>query len=218
MNVTTLIPPTMLFRFAVPCRHDAKIGGDGPVELGTPCKIRGFGELDGAKPFADLRMAWNDQGIGFTLQVTGKKQAAWCRASRIEDSDGLSLFLDTRNTQNIHRASRFCHRFVFLPYGHGKQERDPLPYFLPINRARAIPTPVASDDLTLHAQQKKGGYSLQGFIPGSALTGFDPSEHQQLGFHFSVIDRELGWHTFSLGPEYPILEDPSLWGTLDLVR
>jgi hypothetical protein len=33
-----------------------------------------------------------------------------------------------------------------------------------------------------------------------------------------VIDRELGWQTFTVGQELPFVDDPSLWGTLDLVR
>ena len=33
-----------------------------------------------------------------------------------------------------------------------------------------------------------------------------------------VIDRELGWQTFSLGPEYPVMDDPSLWGEAVLAR
>jgi hypothetical protein len=42
------------------------------------------------------------------------------------------------------------------------------------------------------------------------------NDHTRLGFNYAVIDRELGWQTFSLGQEYPIREDPSLWGTLEL--
>jgi len=32
-----------------------------------------------------------------------------------------------------------------------------------------------------------------------------------------VNDRELGWQTLAMGPELPIMEDPSLWQTLHLV-
>jgi hypothetical protein len=32
------------------------------------------------------------------------------------------------------------------------------------------------------------------------------------------MDRELGWQTFTVGRELPFAEDPSLWGTLDLVH
>jgi hypothetical protein len=41
-------------------------------------------------------------------------------------------------------------------------------------------------------------------------------EHPRIGFYFAVMDRELGWQTFSLGPEFPFTADPSLWGTMEL--
>jgi hypothetical protein len=62
------------------------------------------------------------------------------------------------------------------------------------------------------------GYRLAAVIPGAALTGWDTQEHRKLGFFWAVSDRELGWQTFSLGPELPIAEDPSLWGTLELAE
>ena len=53
-------------------------------------------------------------------------------------------------------------------------------------------------------------------IPADCLTGFDPADYPRLGFSYAVVDRELGWQTFSVGPEYPIQEDPTLWGTMEL--
>jgi hypothetical protein len=38
-----------------------------------------------------------------------------------------------------------------------------------------------------------------------------------LGFSYAVMDRELGWQTFTVASEFPFDEDPSLWGTLELV-
>ena len=49
-----------------------------------------------------------------------------------------------------------------------------------------------------------------------ALTGFNPDEYQRLGFFYKVTDRELGTQHFSLGDDYPVTEDPSLWGSLTL--
>ena len=45
-----------------------------------------------------------------------------------------------------------------------------------------------------------------------------PAEQPAIGFTYCVIDRELGTQTFTVGRELPFDEDPSLWGTLDLVR
>ena len=55
-------------------------------------------------------------------------------------------------------------------------------------------------------------------IPAAALTGFSPADQPAIGFSYAVIDRELGWQTFSVGPELPFVDDPSLWGTLEFLR
>jgi hypothetical protein len=70
----------------------------------------------------------------------------------------------------------------------------------------------------VRSEKRIDGYLLQACVPAEALTGFDPAEHGRLGFTYAVVDRELGWQTFSIGPEFPFVEDPSLWGTLELVR
>jgi hypothetical protein len=177
-----------------------------------------FGELDGRPVFADLRMAWNEKGLALDLRVAGKKQPPWCRESRLEDSDGLQIWIDTRDAHNIHRASRFCHYFALLPAGSGAGFSQPTAALVPIHRARENPRPVESGQIQVRSQRRKGGYVLQAFLPAEALTGYDPEEQPRIGFSYAVIDRELGWQTFSIGPEFPFQEDPSLWGTLELVR
>ena len=69
-------------------------------------------------------MAWSAAGLVWQVTVDGKTQPPWCRDSRLEDSDGLQVWVDTRATLNVHRASRFCHRFMFLPRGGGSGGRS----------------------------------------------------------------------------------------------
>ncbi len=128
------------------------------------------------------------------------------------------MFIDTRNTQNIHRAGRFCHRFAFLPIGAGRKLDEPAAVLLAINRAKESPREIESGALKVRCQRLSDGYALEGFIPAAALTGYSPAEQPALGFSYAVIDRELGWQTFSVGPELPFVEDPSLWATLELTR
>ena len=89
---------------------------------------------------------------------------------------------------------------------------------LPIHRAREFPKPVEPGVVQLSSQMRSDGYDLRVWVPASAMTGYDPAEHRRLGFSYAVVDRELGWQTFSLGPEFPFGEDPTLWGTLELER
>lgn len=211
-----LLAPTFLFRFAAPCCHAPKLWNTRATELGDAYELPCFGELDGRPPFASLRAAWNKQGLLFVLRVAGKKQPPWCREQRIDDSDGLHLFVDTRDTHNIHRAGRFCHRFVFLPLGFGRRMDEPGGHLFPINRARESPKPIETGVLKIRSERRIDGYLLETLIPAAALTGFNPDDHPRLGFTYLVTDRELGSQTFTVGAGFPFTEDPSLWGTLEL--
>ena len=213
-----LIAPPFLFRFSIPCLFTKKAWSTEGVQLDTRFRLPSFQSALGAGPqFADLRLAWRNDGIVFHLQVRGKKQSPWCRESRLDDSDGLSLWIDTRDTQSIHRAGRFCHRFVFLPQGEGAKLERPVAELLNIHRAKENPKQPQRGALQVRSERRVDGYLMQGFIPATAMTGYDPTEHLRLGFYYAVTDRELGWQTFSLGAEYPFQSDPSLWGTLELV-
>ena len=180
-------------------------------------RLIGLGELEGETPLADVRAAWSDDGLALTVAVRGKRQPLWCRATRPEDSDGLQVWIDTRDVHNIHRAGRFCQSFLFLPAGGGSRQEDALAQATEIHRAREQARPVRPEQLRVCAVKRADGYTLDALIPADALTGFDPHEHPRLGFTYVVVDRELGLQTFSIGDPMPFREDPSLWATLDLV-
>ncbi len=188
------------------------------VELSDEFLLPSFGELDDAPQRAAVKAAWSEEGLTFSVTVGGKKQPPWCRENRVEDSDGFYVWIDTRDTHNIHRASRFCHQFAFLPTGGGARQDEPVAEQILINRARENSKPVRPGVLRVVHHKLAGGYRLDVHIPAAALTGFDPSEHPKLGFHWAVIDREIGEHTFCCPPELPYREDPSTWGTLELKR
>lgn len=212
----TLLAPTFLFRFSTACRHRKKLWSERTIKLVDKYIVPSFGELEGKTQFADLRAAWNKEGLLFVLTVSGKKQSPWCRPTRMEDSDGLQVWIDTRDTHNVHRANRFCHRFQFLPFGGGHRLDEPIAALFPINRAKESPKPVEAELFKIRSKKLPDGYALEAMIPAEALTGFDPTDHPRIGFSYAVVDRELGWQTFSLGAEFPFIEDPSLWGTLEL--
>ncbi|MFV1966312.1 MAG: hypothetical protein ACC628_12885 [Pirellulaceae bacterium] len=213
-----LLAPAFLFRFSASCQYRAKLGSERGAGLGPTFVLPSFGELEGRPMFADFRVAWSGKGLAFDLRVKGKKQPLWCRQSRLEDSDGLQVWIDTRDAHNIHRATRFCHHFIFLPAGSGNRFEEPTAALVPIHRARENPRTIQPSPLRVAAQCSRGGYRLQARVPAEALTGFEPAEQPRLGFSYAVVDRELGWQTFSVGPEFPFSEDPSLWGTLELVK
>ncbi|WP_145178017.1 DOMON domain-containing protein [Rubripirellula lacrimiformis] len=176
-----------------------------------------LGALGDRPVFADVRMAWCKEGIGLHINVNGKRQLPWCRDSRLEDSDGFHLWIDTRCSPLIHRATQYCHRFLFMPAGGGPKRERPTAAMIPINRARMHPKSIGPNQLKIVGMPRHDGYEMSGFIPADALTGFDPADQPRISLYYAVVDRELGWQTLSLGPEYPVLEDPSLWGEAVLV-
>lgn len=212
-----LLAARFLFRFAAPCLYVKQLDLEKLASLPEAHRMPNLAELEGNRMFGDVRAAWSQTGIGFRIQVSGKKQPPWCRENRADDSDGVQLWIDTRDTHNIHRASRFCHRFVFLPAGGGRGADQPIADQMLVERARENASPVRPGALQVRSTVKAGGYILCAFLPESALTGFHPTDHPRLGFTYYLFDREFGEQTFSLGSQFPFASDPSLWGTLELV-
>jgi hypothetical protein len=213
-----LLPASFLFRYSVPCRYLPEENGSQGRALGEVYRLPNFTPLDGGPEGPEVRAGWNESGLTLSLEVTGKRQLPWCRDNRIEDSDGLHIWIDTRDTHNIHRAGRFCHYFVFLPTGGGGRLDEPVAEQLWINRARENARAVRPGMLRAVSEKRRDGYFLEARIAAAALTGFDPSEHPRLGFTYCVTDREIGLRTFNCGPEFPYRDDPSLWATLELVK
>jgi hypothetical protein len=218
-----LVAPRFLFRFTVPVMHREPIWKTGGIELEESYRLLNLAQLDRdtvdrENSIADVRMAWSAEGLAFNVLVDGKKQPTWCREGRLEDSDGLQVWIDTRATLNIHRASRYCHRYAFLPAGGGRRQDEPLADQLLINRARENARPIRPRELQVASRLAKSGYWLAAFVPAVALGGYDPHQYHQLGFTYAIYDRERGLQTFATGPTFPYDEDPTCWSTLELVE
>ncbi len=214
---SSLIPPRFMFRFAVDIRRcDTLWSAKNGAVLDETYRLPALAELDGERPLADVRMAWSPAGLAWWVRVEGKHQLPWCRESRLDESDGLQVWVDTRATTNIHRASRFCHRFVFLPRGGGRSAEEPVAEQLLINRARENARPARVRELQVHSQTNESWYELSAFAPAETLGGFDPEGQPRLGFTYQVLDRERGLQTFSAGTGFPYEEDPSCWAVVNL--
>ena len=216
---SSLIPPRYMFRFAVDVRRCDPLWSprEGAV-LDESYRLPVLAELDGERPLADVRMAWSPAGLAWWVRVEGKKQLPWCRESRLDESDGLQVWVDTRATTNIHRASRFCHRFAFLPRGGGRSAEEAVADQLLINRARENARPVRARELQAVSKSNENWYELSAFAPAEALGGYDPAGQPRLGFTYQVLDRERGLQTFSVGTGFPYDEDPSCWAEAHLVE
>ncbi|MCA9259665.1 MAG: hypothetical protein KDA61_10720 [Planctomycetales bacterium] len=211
-----MLPPRQMFRFSIDVKQRSPLWTP-QTELDETYRLPDFAALDGRHSFADVRMAWSREGLLWQVEISGKTQPLWCRDSRLEDSDGLQVWVDTRATLNVHRATRFAHRFAFLPAGGSPRNDAAVADQLLINRARENARPVRPRELQVRSKVTSKGYKLWAFAPADALGGFDPQQQPKLGFTYAVIDRELGLQTLAMGPEFPYEEDPSCWAEVALL-
>lgn len=212
-----LIDPSMLVRVRLRAHKMDRAFTDRPEALPdeaiVPCLST---ELAGNPKFAQVRVAVGSNALFFQADVQGKIQLPWCRESRLEDSDGLHVWIDTRNSREIHRATKFCHRFGFSPMGRGPKADLPFVGWAPINRARESPSPPPDDQMAIRARVSAGRYRLVGALHFDALAGLDVADFPTVGFYFAVADRELGWQSLALQPDLPVMDNPSLWAQLQL--
>ncbi|QDU59689.1 hypothetical protein Pan216_05210 [Planctomycetes bacterium Pan216] len=229
-----LIPKQFLFRFTLACPKVARMPtkGNHIVDLPDQARLPHLGEMDGLPHFADLWMGWNEQGLGLAWRVWGKTEPIHGESDRPKSCDGLSLWLDTRDTRTIHRASRYCQRLTIAVHDGGS---DGLPSISQqkIHRANeeAPQADLSSVRLARHPLDEEGefittskgkpapirNYQMEAFLPAAVLSGFDPDVNRRLGFFVRIRDHELGDQISGTGPEFPYWEDPSLWLTLELV-
>jgi hypothetical protein len=217
----TLLPHRFLFRVAYPCRYVKAMPAeedDALLDLPESCRLDNFAAMDGARNFADVRLAWNELGLGVQVEVRGKAEVPRGDVARPRASDGVTLWIDTRDARASHRASRHCHQFHFLPAGGGSERDEPVVAQSKINRALQDAPLSPPSAIPFRCERIKGGYRIDAFLPASVLNGYDPEQNPRLGVYYAVRDLEIGEQVLSVGADFPFSEDPSLWSVLELVR
>src|SRR3954471_22806982 len=165
---TPLLPQALWFRLAAPCprvdglpRPDAKR----LLDLPESCRLPQTALLDGRAPWAEVRAAWNPEGLAVSVEAEGK--LGWLDDDdRPEGQYGVQLWVDTRNTRDVSRATRFCHRFdARLTGGLGKTGLGVK--FIPRDIPRAVAAAPLCDpqNLSAKAERVKKGWRLELFIP-----------------------------------------------------
>ncbi|MDB5349400.1 MAG: hypothetical protein JWN86_647 [Planctomycetota bacterium] len=221
MSSAGLIPQAFWFRLAVPCRRIDKMPIEGDsgrlLDLPESCRLIRTPMLEGKVPWSEVRAAWNPQGLAFQVEVTGKISPIYHDRYMADASDGLQLWIDTRDTRDVHRATRFCHRFsaVLVP---DKAKRTVGVQFeqKPIHRGLADAPLAKPESVQARAEKTRGGWRLELFLGASALNGFDPDTNRRMGLAYQVTDPDRGDEFLTVGRDFPIGEDPSLWATLEL--
>ncbi len=215
---STLLPQVFWFRLALNApRQDAIPRARGRLlDLPESCRLPVMTPLEGRDPWADVRVAWNPGGLGVAVEVRDKPGPIAFDPTLPDASDGVQLWIDTRDTRDIHRATKFCHRFsAVLKPGRGA-DLAVIVTLKPIHRALADPPKVKADAVVARAETLRKGWRMELFFPADALHGFDPETNRRLGFNYQVSDPDRGDQFLGVGRDFPIGEDPSLWATLEL--
>jgi len=232
----TLVEPTLLFDFAITIARlevsSKKLGtkkstspkSTSPKPLMQTSRwqpkesnlIPHFAALSGGASNSTVHAAWSELGLYFAVDVMGKASPPRFVQARGGFSDGLRIWIDTRCSPGIHRATRFCHCFHFFPgqaNSSSTSESGDLPRGIldEIPRAREQPAKIVETDLHVESEFTRNGYTLWAHIPTDCLTGYSPLEFDRISIFYDVVDHELGTQSLTLGPELRYAEDPSLW-------
>jgi hypothetical protein len=217
----SVIPYRFLVRLMYSCPHVAAMPMDDAeslINLPESARLDPFAEIDTAPRFADVRLAWNETGIGLQAVISGKENPTLGDPDRPRQSDGITLWLDTRGDRSGHRATRTCHQFHFLAAGGGADREEPLFVQMKIHRALQDAPLATAGDVPFRVERTKKGYRVEAFLSANVLFGFDPDQNPRLGVYYAVRDFELGEQTPCVGSEFPFAEDPSLWAVLELTK
>jgi hypothetical protein len=214
-----LLPQAFWFRMAAACpRVDGMPGPSGRgglLDLPASCLLTDLSSLDGRSSWSSVRAGWNPGGLGIAVLAT--LAPGHLPADRPEGFADVNLWIDTRDTRNVSRATRFCHRFA----AHLTLSRDRKGLSVRVDQrpiARAVADAPMGDHclITSRTELTRSGWMLEMFLPAAVLNGFDPETNRRLGFAYQVSDHIREDQFLGVGRDFPLGENPSLWATLEL--
>jgi hypothetical protein len=220
MVAKPLLPQAFWFRFAVNCNRVEGIprtnSSAGLLVLPASCSLPDLKTLDGGAKWAEVRVGWNSSGFGIAVLANGV--TAQQLAERRPEGFAIAQFwIDTRDTRNVSRATKFCHRFVVrIDRGSspGRLEADVTQR--PISRAVADAPIGRSEDIPVRVELSRTSWLLELFLSSQVLNGFDPDTNRRLGFAYQITDFVREDQFLTVGRDFPVGDNPSLWATLEL--
>lgn len=214
------LPRRAFFRFELPIHYLERTPPmDGGMRKWTAdYLLPPLVELEDESAFADVYAAWNEDHLIVAFDVPDRGGAPRCDPASWWKLDGLRLCVDTRDTREIKRATRFCHYFYLLPTGGGSNRKQPVVGLHRMSRAKEPPPNVDVSRIKVGVQIERRGYALEAAIPATCLNGWDPAEHPRIGFFYKVKDVHHGAQHLTVDDELGWNMDPGTWATAVLVR
>ena len=215
-----LLPQAFWFRIAASCPRVDEIprrgARGGLLDLPAPVRFRTWRRWRVASPGPRSGSAGIRRGWGSRSWRT-RRPARLPGADRPEGFADVHLWIDTRDTRNVSRATRFCHRFAaHLTLARDRKSLDVEVGQRPIARAVADAPICPARPAEPRAELTRAGWILEVFLPAQVLHGFDPETNRRLGFAYQVSDHDREDQFLGVGRDFPLGENPSLWATLEL--
>lgn len=215
-----LLPQAFWFQLAFRCPRVGgmvRTGDEGPLlDLPDSCRLPALAEIDGKTSWVEARTGWNPSGLGIAFRAQGvdKQQLV---PGRPEGFATVVVLIDTRDTRDISRASRHCHRYSTRIELKPGRVLEPKVVQKPIPRSTGDPPMSRKESVLARAALEPMGWRFELFFQADALHGFDPETNRRLGFAYRVMDLVRDDQFLGVGKEFPIEDNPSLWSTLELV-
>ena len=214
-----LVPRRAFMRFEFPIRRMAETPAlDGRPGKWTPeYRLPALVEIEDTPAFADVYAAWNERHLLVAFDVPNRRGRLVCDPKQWWKGDGLRVCVNTRDTPDIRRGTRFCHFFYFLPTGGGTNRRQPIVGTHRLSRAKDAPPAADLSQVRVGVRIERSGYFLEAAIPAGCLHGWDPAEHPRIGFFYKISDTHFGEQHLTVDDELGWNADPSTWATAVLV-
>ena len=213
-----IVPPSFLFQYQLSVPRVDGLPKKKGKSLQLPDTARVFvpSSLNEGTAGLELKLGWNPDGLAIEIAVRGKKEETAGRRHDLKNSDVVYVFLDTRHTANVHRATEFCTALLILPSDEAADDK-PTVQFVEIAQQRVTRREPDAKRVMVNIQNQSDGYLLNLWIPAAQMPGFDQIEEIcHLGFYIVVEDTELGQLPLSIGDDFPVAHDPSTWLQLNL--
>lgn len=211
-----LLPTTFLFHYQITVgrRSDLPKSKGKLLDLSDESRLPWLICQPEKTPFADVRLAWNDNGLALQVEVSSRSVPLNHPGLGQKNQPAISLWFDTRPSPDSHRAGRFCSHWSIRPGQKGGASRPPLIEAVAIARAREESTLPSADDVLINDQPLENGYKLEAWFPRESLPGYDPEVSPHMGFFYQIEEPEFGVQMPWEAGGFPVDSDPSLWLTL----
>ncbi len=196
-----LLPPSKEPPFSLTAKNSAKY------------QLPNLSALTAETIFAEIAFGWSFEGV--ELFVTINQPYLKSIFPQHDKGDSIELCIDTRDVKTSGYNTRFCHHFFFLPEAVEGVQAGELTKF----RTEDAHELCDPQDLKVHSTFKPKSYSMNCYIPANCLHGYDPAQFDRLGMTYR-INRAGGspQHFSVLAEDFKFQEQPSLWGSVRLLR